>query len=74
MGGAPLLSLVHSYMLAQTVASVGPYALMKRRPCAQRCTKPAGQASPATMSVLSSGNCVSVPDGKAFTALGGKVA
>ena len=36
---------------AQTVASVGPYALISRRPPAKREMMSGGQASPATTSV-----------------------
>ena len=38
-------------MLAQTVVSVGPYALIMRRPFDQRATISAGHASPATIRV-----------------------
>src|ERR1043165_971766 len=38
-------------IVAQTVVSVGPYALIIRRPTDQRATSDAGHASPATTSV-----------------------
>src|SRR6476469_2763554 len=40
-------------MVAQTVASVGPYALIIRRPADQRITCSGGQASPATIRLRS---------------------
>src|SRR5262245_39890588 len=42
-----------SLIVAQTVVSVGPYALIIRRPCDQRATTSAEQASPATINVRS---------------------
>ncbi len=42
--------------MAQIVASVGPYALIMRRPGAQRATSPAVTASPPTTRVSRSGS------------------
>jgi hypothetical protein len=48
-------------MLAQTVVSVGPYALIIRRPADQRATTSAEQASPATINVGSATSSDSSP-------------
>ena len=53
-------------MVAQTVASVGPYALIITRPGAHLSTSSAGQASPATTSAVDSSPCgdnISAADG-----------
>jgi len=55
IGGGPNPSL-HRVPVAQIVASVGPYALKKERPMAQRLTTSAVQASPATTIVDRSGS------------------
>src|SRR5262245_12293630 len=57
--------------VAQTVDSVGPYALKKSRPSAHRATISFEQLSPAEMSVRSSG---SPADGSAASAAGVNVA
>ncbi len=55
MSGLPL-SAPHSPIVAQTVFSVGPYALKTRRPEAQRATSSAGHASPAITRLRSAGS------------------
>src|SRR5215510_7695319 len=55
IGGPSGYSPRHSVSVAQTVVSVGPYALMKRRPLDQRCTISELQLSPAEMIVCRSG-------------------
>jgi hypothetical protein len=57
--------------LAQMVASVGPYRLKKLRPGAHASTSASGHASPATISVRSTG---SSPGGSAATVDGVSVA
>ena len=46
----------HTHMLAQTVASVGPYALTSLLPAAQRFIVSSSHTSPAATSVFSVGN------------------
>src|SRR6266851_302934 len=58
-----------SLIVAQTVVSVGPYALIIRRPLDQRATTSAEHASPATIRV-SSGKSSDKP----ASSTGGKVA
>ncbi len=57
-------------MVAQTVVSVGPYALTRNRSRAQVCTRAGGHASPASTSVLPAG---SEPGGITASAAGGRV-
>src|SRR5215831_18427401 len=56
-------------MVAQTVVSVGPYALIIRRPADQRAAKVTGQASPATTRLASGSS-----SDKVATTAGGNVA
>ncbi len=55
-------------MVAQTVASVGPYELSIRRPEDQRSTSSGGQLSAATTSVMPAG---SAPSGISWSTAGG---
>ena len=59
-----------SLTVAQTVVSVGPYALSIRRPADQRSTSSGGQASPAVMRVRPSG--IGSPTGQAASTVGGR--
>ncbi|GAQ58683.1 hypothetical protein a10_08575 [Streptomyces acidiscabies] len=52
MGGSWPVGVSGSLIVAQTVVSVGPYALIIRRPGAQRWTSSGEHASPATTSVV----------------------
>src|SRR5690242_20107489 len=71
MDGARPSAGSHLVNVAQTVVSVGPYALKKSRPSAHRATISVEQLSPAEMSVLSSGSSAG---GSAASAAGGSVA
>ncbi len=59
-----------SLMVAQTVVSVGPYALIRRRPEPHRRTASAGIASPATARVRT---VASPSGGSTDSATGGRV-
>ena len=58
-------------IVAQTVVSVGPYALIMRRPSDHRATSAPGQASPATISPSRSRPALSP---RVASTMGGKVA
>src|SRR5947209_6728677 len=54
-----------------TVDSVGPYALIMRRPGAQRVTRPTGHASPPTITHRNSGTPAATSSGTVASATGG---
>ena len=56
IGGTPPPGSSGPLQVATTVASVGPYELIIRRPGAHTRTSPAGQASPPTITVRNPGS------------------
>ena len=54
--GTSSVNFTGSAIVANTVASVGPQTLKRRRPAAQRATRSRGQTSPPTMTVETPGS------------------